>query len=243
MKKLHTIDKVFIICNKKKEFDRFQKWQEWVSQRDDVEFFSYNWADELQADDINYWRAEDDDIIRREIQFRTFPINNAEFSCSLNWIKLLEKVRLVGYNRVLIFESDAFFDEYFEDDFNRAIKLASAAKDLDILSIGTGSGCRLSLNNNMHLSGVFKVNSVRALEGVVITKSGVGKILDYVHRNRLTMVFDIELKYAIEKGFVNMYWLEPPIVRQTSAEGLSESYLNQGQFKLLNNGAYGVNNK
>ena len=87
------------------------------------------------------------------------------------------------------------------------------------------------------------MNSVRALEGVVITKSGVGKILDYVHRNRLTMVFDIELKYAIEKGFVNMYWLEPPIVRQTSAEGLSESYLNQGQFKLLNNGGYGVNSK
>jgi GR25 family glycosyltransferase involved in LPS biosynthesis len=239
MKKLHTIDRVFIICNEEKENHRFQKWQEWTFERDDVEFFSYKWADELPDEDVKYWGAADPAIIAKESQFRTFPINNAEFSCSLNWIKLLEKIQQEGYERVLIFESDAYFDEYFEDDFNRAMKLVSAAQDLDLLSIGTGAGGRASINHNMYIPGIYKVKGVRALEGVVITKNGVNKILDYVHKNKLTMVFDIELKYAIEKDLVCMYWLEPPIVRQTSAEGLSESYLNQGQFKLLNNGSYG----
>lgn len=240
-KKLHTIDKIFVICNKEKEKDRYDKWHSWVSQREDVEFFSYKWADELSEADINFWLVRNPEIEQREGKFRTFPINNAELSCSLNWIYLLKKIVACNLERVLIFESDAYFDEYFEDDFNRAIKLISAVpKDLlDIVSINKGSGPRASLGNGIYVSGLFKVKEVRALEGVIITRNGALKILDYINKNKLTMVFDIELKYAIEQDLVNMYWLEPPIVGQTSAEGLSESFLNQGQFHLLNNKAYG----
>jgi hypothetical protein len=82
------------------------------------------------------------------------------------------------------------------------------------------------------------VNATRALEALILNRSGIIKILEYVHKNKLTMVFDIELKYASKEGCLEIYWLEPPIVRQTSVDGLSESFLNQGQFHNLNNQGY-----
>jgi GR25 family glycosyltransferase involved in LPS biosynthesis len=239
MKKLHTIDRIFVICNKYKEKDRYENWLPWVSNRNDVEFFSYRWADELSQEEINFWLVRNPEIEATEIKYRTFPINRAEISCSLNWIKLIEKILSDGYERVLIFESDAYFDEYFEDDFNRAIKLVNIIPKnlLDIVSINRGPGIN-ALNNGNCVPGLYKVNSTRAIEGVVLTRQGAIKILDYVYKNKLTMVFDIELRYAIEKNLVNMYWLEPPIVFQTSAEGKAKSFLNQGQFHLLQNKGY-----
>ena len=241
MKKLHTIDRIYIICNKEKEIERYNKWTSWIADRNDVEFFSYNWSDTIDKNDSEYWYVRNPEIEKLESQYRTFPLNNAEISCSLNWIKLLEKIYYDGYDRVLIFESDAYFDEYFEDDFNRAIKLIQGRNQdlIDIVSIGTGSDTHVSLNEKVFIPGIYKVDAVRALEAVIMSRKGVEKTLDYVHKNKLTMVFDIELAYAIKKGLVSMWWLEPPIVRQTSVDGLSQSFLNQGQFHLLNNKKYG----
>ena len=240
VKKLHTIDKIYIICHKEKEQERYARWLSWTDKRTDVEFFSYKWADELCPAEISSWYVRNPEVEARESQYRTFPLNNAEISCSINWIKLLEHAYHSGHERVLIFESDAYFDEYFEDDLNRAIKLINLVpkNQIDIVSIGAGGGQRYSVGDGCYVPGLFKVNSVRALEAVIFTRSGIQKTLAHIYKTRLTMVFDIELKYAVESGIINMFWLEPSIVRQLSVDGLVDSYLNQGQFRLLNYGPY-----
>lgn len=241
MKKLNTIDKIYIICDKEKEFSRYEKWINWIDQRNDVEIFSYNWSDSITDEDLKYWYVRNEEIEKIESKFRTFPLNLSEISCSLNWVKLLEKAYNENYERILVFESDAYFDEDFEQDFNRAIKLISAFeknKRIDIVSIGKGGGQNALLGDDFYVSGLFKVNSTRALEALILNRSGIIKILEYINANKIRMVFDIELKYASKEGFLEIYWLEPPIVRQTSVDGLSESFLNQGQFHLLNNEGY-----
>jgi hypothetical protein len=239
MKKLHTIDKIFILCNKENEKDRYEKWQNWTKNRSDIEFFSYRWAHELSDSDIEQYYIRDKNIEDFEGRFRSFPLNKAEISSGINWIKMLEEIKSQNLNRVLVLESDVYFDEYFEDDFNRAIKILNGIPEdqWDMLSIGAGAGQRVNFNNGMFLSGIFKVDGVRTIDALVFSKNGLNKTISLC--NKITMPYDIEIAYKVKDGSLNMFWLDPPIARQGSVDGIYDSYLNQGQFNLLNNKKYG----
>ena len=125
----------------------------------------------------------------------------------------------------LVLEDDAVFDKSFVNEFN--MNLYRTPKDWDFIFIG--SGCDLRVENRKIQEG--KVAYLRdhpaskCTDSYVISIDSARKVLDTI--NPFSFPIDFELNYQMALHNMNVYWWEPPLVRQGSQCGLYKSKIQQ----------------
>lgn len=220
MSVLHKINKIFIICDKKHEPDKYAKWELWIMDskfKDQyVEIYSYKWGTELTDDDLKE-HSNDDGTLVRLFPFRAkFPLKKSEISLGINFMNILKISLKAGYENILVFESDAILHPNFIQIFNSYMKAVYESYSVwHILSIGCGMnkhaknikkkkyiymGAEMRCNDSL----VFNSRAMKILtENIPILKLPIDEHFDLLVKNHRLIVL----------------WAEPTIVVQGSQCG------------------------
>ena len=224
---MNGVDKVYIICSKEYEKNQYSIWEKWKESYKNSEILFYKWKKDLSDEDIKQYYIRNFEKENRMKPFwkeRPFPLGKGEISLVINWIKVLEDALIKNYDKILVFESDAYlFEDNFQEMFDKVIAALNREEsmDWDIISIGIANGEQVTDNNNILLEGLVKVNWARCTDSFIISKSGIKKLLEIL--NPFTLPIDVEICLAANDQKINMYWLQPGIVNQASIKGLTKS--------------------
>lgn len=146
----------------------------------------------------------------------TKSVTRSEESLAWKHLLFLEKVAK-GTIPCLLLEDDAILNENFVDEVNKILRI----NDWDI--IFPGSGCNLRKPGN----GLIRVShpASKCTDSYIITPDAAKKLYSTMS-SEINLAIDWELNYQMMIHDLNVFWLEPPIVRQGSQDGTWISSIN-----------------
>ena len=165
--------------------------------------------------DIDNWNEK---VIPR-IPYR--QLNKAEISLSHKHIEVYKDMVRQEHQRCLVLEDDVVLDNNFEELFNHFI--ANTPQDWDFIFIGSGCDLRIPQSNIISNQIAYKVPhpASKCTDSYCLTLSAAKKILETIIP--FTFPIDFELNYQMKLHNMNVYWWEPPLVRQGSQCGIYTS--------------------
>jgi GR25 family glycosyltransferase involved in LPS biosynthesis len=191
------------------------------------ELFSNTWSCDITPDLRNKICASDEAMRYQGRNMVERPLSNAEVSLFLNHIECLKKIRKeYSDGNFIIFESDIILYDNFQNNLNRVIELSKSI-DWDIINIGNGN-CRDKpksepIRQGLHL---YKEKINRFAEGIIWNYKSICKFLEYFEKTgQVDAPFDVKLDYYSHLNIFNIYWAEPALVWQGSANNVVKSHL------------------
>ncbi len=141
-------------------------------------------------------------------------IKQSEISLSYKHIYIYKEIIKNKIETALILEDDVILDCNFIKKFN--FLLSKTPEDWDVIFIGSGCGLRVNKDKIQvnQYSYLKKHPASKCTDSYVIKKSAVAKIIPKT--SSISMPIDFELNYWMFINNLNVYWWEPPIVRQGS---------------------------
>lgn len=213
------LDKAYVLIHPVHEKQRLLRWQAWLDKfAGSAEVFNSIWYNELSNEAIQHYYVRDHNIEARELAYNRnsiYPISDKYISLTISWFKLLEHVRACNYQKVLVFESDAYFNATFETKLANALDLLDCLNDdeWDILSLSDGGiRAHTKTHENAVMPGIYKMNNTRNLDAAIFNKSAIRKILQLAPT--FTLPMDLHIRELIWQKQLNMWWLEPTICSQ-----------------------------
>lgn len=150
-------------------------------------------------------------------------LSKAEISLAFKHIRVLQDIVRNKVQTALVIEDDVVFDDDFVNKFN--LNLMSTPKDWDMIFIG--SGCDLRVPQYRIQEG-----TTAYLKAHPASKCTDSYLITYDSAERLcktiipfTMPIDFELNYQMKEHNMNVYWWDPPLIKQGSQCGLFESVI------------------
>ena len=152
-------------------------------------------------------------------------LNKPEISVTYKHLKMYERMIEENLYTCLILEDDVIFENNFINQFN--LYLYNTPRNWDMIFIG--SGCDLRIDASRLKSGktsyLKEHPASKCADSYIIKKSSAEKILSTL--KRFSFPIDFELNYQMYLHKMNVYWWDPPIVRQGSQCGLFKSAIQQ----------------
>ena len=214
------MEKIFIICNKLNEPERFKNMEKQLINGNfndiDIEYFCDIWKTNIINN--NY-----DNIIFQNL-------NKGEISVFRNHIEILNKIKREYDNGIfLILESDAYAFPEMEFTLNKINKLCKFNNDWDIINIG-GSCLQIFREHGypktkpiiFDNTSFYNENRIVCIEALLWNYKSIIKFLDEYDnfkikfKNKIHLPIDVVLDYMIENNKLNLYWINPCLVKQGS---------------------------
>lgn len=157
-----------------------------------------------------------------------FPLNLSEIATTLEHARVWDNCIQKKYNRVLILEDDVLFVPNFAERWNSYSK--EILSDAEIISIGDGfdmhidkAPYNITITSEKHF---YKnpLHHMRCSDSYVITMDACKKILSTFLPFALPI--DWELNYQLALHDIQVYWLEPTLVRQGTWTGAYPSLVH-----------------
>tara|TARA_A100001388_G_C28560330_1_gene399255 strand:- start:77 stop:703 length:627 start_codon:yes stop_codon:yes gene_type:complete len=190
-------------------------------------------VEQLNKRNLNYIFIEnfDREILSTDdyIKFTDNLIKKAKGGKCANFLAHIEAMKMITkseYKFNIILEDDAIFSDNFNEFLEERLKELPSNYNMFFL----GEGC------NMHISKcklreniyIYKTNTTRCTDSFVIDKQVCENIVNFYNlssNKSINLPIDHWLNYVILKLKLNVYWLEPTIVKQGSITG--------GKFKSV----------
>lgn len=220
MSTLYKINRIFIICDREKEADKYDKWNRWIADskfKDSyVDIFSYKWGDNLTDEDIKE-HSNDDGTMARLFPFRAkFPLKKSEISLGINFMKILKTSLKAGYENILVFESDAILHPNFIDKFNSYMRdVYESYSNWHILSVGCGMNKHAK--NIKKKKFIYMGSEMRCNDSLVFNSRAIKIITDNI--TKLKLPIDEHFDLLVKNHKLTILWAEPTIVVQGSQCG------------------------
>lgn len=220
MTMLHKINKIFIICDKDHESDKYAKWELWIKEskfKDQyVEIYSYKWGTELTDEDIKE-HINDDGTLVKLFPFRAkFPLKKSEISLGINFMNILKISLNAGYENILVFESDAILHPDFIQKFNSYMKdLYISYSNWHILSIGCGMNKHVK--NIKKKKYIYMGTEMRCTDSLVFNLRAMKILTENIPILKLPI--DEHFDLLVKNHKLIVLWAEPTIVVQGSQCG------------------------
>jgi len=222
MTKINKIEHIWIICDKEKENNKYNKWINWIKfnniDEDYVTFYCYKWGSELSDEDLQKYSYDDGTLVKMFPFRANYPLKKSEISLSINFLHVFKFSLDKKYNNILVFESDAILHPEFIKKINKVmVELNNNYSVWHLLSIGAGMNKhyeKIKKNKN-----IYKVNSIRCLDSFIISQLGMKFITENLKRVNLPIDEHLNL-FAIQNKLI-VLWLEPTLVVQGSQTGVN----------------------
>lgn len=234
-----TYNKLYFLCNKYKEPDRYNLLLKQINQTNlcNYEFFNYIWGNQITPELRKKYCKTDYTMTFHGRSMITKPLSNGEISLFLNHIECLRKIRRdYSEGLFLIMESDVIFQDV--NNFNSQLNdLFNSIKMLDnewdIINIGN---TKPWFNNKKYYKNIpvcinniqfYKEKINRCTEAIVWNYKSVCKFLDYYEVNEdIDGPIDTKMDVFSEfMGSFNIYWNEPTFITQGSTIGIFKTLL------------------
>ena len=158
-----------------------------------------------------------------------FYLKPSEVSCAFKHKQAMIDFVNTKNQYYFVMEDDIIFEDNFIEKLNHYFE--SLPDDWDALFIGSGAGKRIEqsriLPNKYWYYKDYPAD--RCADSVILKRNTVKSILSSLNTYGLAFPFDHELSFWLEMDSSNVYWLEPPIVKQGSQCGLFKSLLQNGE--------------
>ena len=171
-----------------------------------------------------------DDVIKFNKNKLSLPV----ISLFKKHIFTLELIQKSKYSLNLILEDDAILNKNFNNLLSQAV--AQLPKDYDMLFIDEGPGLHIPSTSTAKL--VYKKDiypsawggngATRGSGGILVNKKCTEKIYNFykkMEKDEIDLPIDYWLNVAIRELKLNIYWMEPTIIRQGSVTGKFNSSL------------------
>ena len=124
----------------------------------------------------------------------------------------------------LVLEDDVVFNESFLNDLNSILN--EAPKDWDFIFLGSGCDLRIpkSLIRPNQKCYLKSHPAAKCTDSFLVKKESLQKILSTLMP--FILPIDFELNYHMWAHDMNVYWIEPPLIRQGSQDGTFKSLIN-----------------
>lgn len=215
------MEKIFIICNKRNEFERFENMEKQLNDgkfnKDDIEYF------------FDVWKTDINDYKYKNIEFEN--INKAEISVFRNHIEILNKIKN-EYNdgMFLVLESDAYAFPGMEFTLDKINRISNFNQNWDIINIG--GSCKQIFEEHGYPksepiifdnTNFYKEDRLICIEALMWNYKSIVKFLDKYEKVKKKFNFKIPLPidalidHLVENDNLNVYWIDPCLVKQGSS--------------------------
>jgi GR25 family glycosyltransferase involved in LPS biosynthesis len=160
-------------------------------------------------------------------KFDTNKLSKGEISL---FFKHIECYKLISKNDKLynlILEDDVILENNFKYYINKAIKELNNNKNY-IIYIGNCQNLHIEKNKIKKDKFLYKHYMSKCTDSYIIDKFTANKFLDYFYnynKEKITKPIDVWMNDIIKHFNLNVYWLEPTIIRQGSESGKFKSSL------------------
>lgn len=226
--------KIFIICNKILEKDRYNHSIEQLKKisknKIEIEYFSHIWAKDITNDIYNKYCKTDNSMRYHGRLMNIKPLTKGEVSLVLNHIECLKKISKMYKNGYfLILESDFILTDNFELNIKNLLNSIEDKKiNFDIINIG--KGFRPEHTRSYNIDKCYNINTDLNLkisnkncctEAILWNMNSINKFLNYFEKEQdingpWDTILD-EFHHIISKW--ELFWLYPYIVYQGSING------------------------
>lgn len=234
MTKINKIDHIYVICDKEKENDKYNKWIEWIKynniDEDYITFYCYKWGSELSDDELKKYSYDDGTLVKMFPFRANFPLKNSEISLSINFMNIFKIGLDNKQDMILVFESDAILHPDFIKKINKVIiELNENYSVWHLLSIG--AGMNKHYNKIKKNKSIYKVNSIRCTDSFVVSKLGMKFLTDNL--KRVNLPIDEHLNLFALQNKITILWLEPTLVIQGSQIGLNPTTIRMSNTSYI----------
>jgi GR25 family glycosyltransferase involved in LPS biosynthesis len=148
-------------------------------------------------------------------------LRQSEISLSHKHVEVYKDIVKNQYERCLVLEDDVVLDPKFDELFD--YQLGQTPDDWDFIFIGSGCNLRVPPERLKSSQTAYKMEhpASKCTDSYCITLSAAERILETIIP--FTFPIDFELNYQMKLHDMNVYWWEPPLVRQGSQCGLYDS--------------------
>ena len=220
------MDKIFVICNKLKEKDRYTNIEK-IKKNSKIPTDIFEYCIKCWENNIN---KLDNFYFYENYKFQN--LNKAEISLLINHIAVLKKIKKHYTKGIfLILESDTYvfpgmnFNKLYIDKLvEEQVKL----DNWDFINIGARCGQIFSKHGypktqpiKIDTFSFFNENRIVCIEALVWNYNGICKFLDlfgdYCEKNKfITDPIDVILDNLTQKNELNIYWSKPSLLTQVS---------------------------
>jgi GR25 family glycosyltransferase involved in LPS biosynthesis len=145
-------------------------------------------------------------------------------------IYVMELIQKSNFKYNLVLEDDAILDKDFVSKLTRGLK--QLPDDYDMLFLG--DSCNLHIESSKIKAGQFIYKKcreptnwggnggTRCMDSIIISKKCATKICNYyesIKKNNINLPIDLWLNQVIRNLKLDIYWMEPTIVKQGSVTG------------------------
>jgi hypothetical protein len=214
------MEKIFIICNQEYEKERYENMEKQLINgnfnKDKVEYFCDVWKTDIKNNNYDNFQFEN--------------LNKGEISIFINHIEILKKIKNNYNNGIfLILESDAYVFPNMEFTLDKINKIINFNQEWDIINIG--GSCQQIFNNQgypkskpiiYNNSKFYKEDRLICIEGLIWNYNSIVKFLNKYEEfkkkfnNKIHLPIDCLLDYMVENKMLDLYWLNPCLVKQGS---------------------------
>ena len=205
-----NVDKVYLL--------HYSKLIDRKNRLNDILPFEVQWVEDEPSEDefLQLYNNNVNDWNTRCIPPHPYrELKRSDISLLYKHYKTYQDIVTNKYEKVLILEDDIVFDDNFHM-FNMFID--STPKDWDLIFIG--QGCNLRVPQNFLIPGQYsyKVNhpASKCTDAYCITYEAAKKILQTMAP--FTFPIDFELNYQMKLYNMNVYWMEPPLMKLAGSE-------------------------
>jgi len=150
-------------------------------------------------------------------------LSKAEISLLYKHYVILNEVA-DNHNEALILEDDVIFSTSFTQELKDVLN--DVPDDWDFIFLGSGCNLRIPKQNLVKdkLCYLKSHPASKCTDSFFITKAAAQKVLSSLMP--FVLPIDFELNYHMFLHDMNVYWVEPPIIKQGSQTGLYQSLIN-----------------
>lgn len=186
--------------------------------------FPIKWITDEPLDQC--WTTDKESWEKKVIPYSPYrQLTKSEISIAYKHIKIYKDIVEYNYKTSLIFEDDIIIENNFVSMFN--MFLEKTPDDWDLIFIG--SGCNLRVNPQYIIPGqiAYKIDhpASKCIDSYCIKYEAAKKILSTTLP--FSLPYDFELNYQMKIHNMNIYWWEPPLVRQGSMCGIYPSTIEK----------------
>jgi hypothetical protein len=231
IKDFFFFDKIFIICNKDIEYERYQNMEKQIIEadidKDNIEYFCKYWGTDIK-------KFKDDNNSNFVYENNTYlNLNNAEISLIINHISILKKIKN-EYNKgiFLLLESDCCVYQGIEFTSIKLIELLNVSyklKNWDIINIGgtcmiifKDSGYPKTEGIKINDFTFYNENRLVCTDSLIWNYNSICNFLDLFDKYNIknnNIIFepmDVIIDNLCVSGNLNLYWTSPYLLLQGS---------------------------
>ena len=215
-----NVDKVYIICHKTKEKERYDRLVKHLEQvgipKEILEFRAPIWSDELQNDLIF---SVYDPFLERQLPCLTFKgrgLSKGEISLALNFYSCVKDAVKNKYKTIITLESDIWLRENFVECLTDLLEDVKH-KSWDYISLGEGVGTRPPNAEKSYYSKTKAYNPphnlvYRCTDSMMFQLPYLEKLVTTFIPFREIIDWEMNYQNLLHKGIA--LWADPPLAEQ-----------------------------